>query len=410
VTDPEVTERVERTRKAVVAFLDERLPADWAGLGALDADEVRAFTLAWREQLAERGWLAPSWPVELGGAGLSAVEQVVVHEELHRRGVPTGRQNDAFSIQMLGNTLLRFGTDEQQRRLLPRLLAGEDVWCQGYSEPGAGSDLASLGCRAVLDGDEWVIDGQKVWTSCAHEANWIFLLARTDPDAPKHRGISFLLVPMDQPGVEVRRIRMLTGESEFNEVFFTGARCPASNVVGGVDQGWAVAMALLGYERGEAAVVYPMMFREELDRLRALIRSRGRGDDPVIRDRVARLHSRVEVMRMMGLRTLTDFAAGRAPGPEAAVFKLFWSEYHQDLTALAIDVLGADALVPSGRWPTTATPTDDVGAPNDSASWVGTFLNSRSGTIYAGTSEIQRNILAEMVLGLPRHVVAPAGA
>ena len=393
---------VEQFRSEVRQFLADHLPADWRGIGALPPDEVEPFTLNWRKLLAERRYLAPSWPVEYGGGGMSAIESIVLFEEFQRVGVPTGRQNDAFSIQMFGNTLLHWGTEEQKRHFLPRVISGEDVWCQGYSEPNAGSDLANLNCRAVLDGDEWVIDGQKVWTSCAHLANWIFVLARTNPEAPKHRGITFLMVPLDQPGIEVRRIRMMTGDSDFNEVFFTGARCPAGNVVGEVDRGWTVAMTLLGFERGEAAVVSPLMFRGELDRLRALVDARDGFADATVRQRFAKLYSDVEVLRYMGLRTLTDVLAGAAPGPEAAVFKLSWSEYHQRLVELAVDVLGADALTPSGRWPTSATPTDDVGAPNDSASWVGTWLNSRAGTIYAGTSEIQRNIIGEMVLGLPR--------
>jgi alkylation response protein AidB-like acyl-CoA dehydrogenase len=255
----------------------------------------------------------------------------------------------------------------------------------------------------VLDGDEWVINGQKIWTSAGHFADWIFLLTRTDPDAAKHKGITFLLVPMKQPGVEVRPIRMLTGDSDFNEVFFTDARTAAENVVGEVNGGWAVAMTLLGYERGESAAVFPLMFKVELDRLRTLAAQRGADRDPVIRQRLAWCHTRVEVMRFLGLRSLTDFLRGKAPGPEAGIFKLYWSEYHRRVSELSVDILGADALVPSGRAPANSFQCDDPGAPNDSASWVGTFMNARAGTIYAGSSEIQRNILGEMVLGLPKE-------
>jgi alkylation response protein AidB-like acyl-CoA dehydrogenase len=292
---------------------------------------------------------------------------------------------------------------------LPRILSGEDKWCQGYSEPNAGSDLGNLGCRATLDGDEWVINGQKIWTSAGHKANWIFVLTRTAPDQPKHKGITFLLCPMDQPGIEVRPIRMISGESEFNEVFFTDARTARGNVVGEVHGGWAVAMTLLGYERGEAAASLPIRFRNELDRLLALAKSRGAASDPVFRQRLAGAYIKVEIMRYLGMRVLTQFLAGRQPGPEASITKLYWSEYHRQATELAMDILGMDGLVPTGRPPASAFQTDDPGAPNSSASWAGTFLNARAGTIYAGTSQVQRNILGEMVLGLPKEPRADSG-
>ena len=236
------------------------------------------------------------------------------------------------------------------------------------------------------------------------------MLARTDPDLPKHKGISFLLVPMDQPGVEVRPIRMMTGDSEFNEIFFTDARCPVENVVGGVNNGWTVAMTLLGYERGEAAATFPIAFRIELDRLLALAKARGRSDDPLIRQRLVQAYMRVEIMRYLGMRTLTKFLAGGHPGPDASIFKLYWSEHHKLVTELAVDVLGPDATVPTGRWPMSSFQADQPGAPNDSASWVGSFFVARAGTIYAGTSQIQRNILGEMVLGLPKEPGAPRGS
>jgi hypothetical protein len=250
VVDPRYPAEAEAYRDKIRAFLGEHLPAGWKGVGALEHQAALHFTEEWRATLYDHGLLAASWPRQYGGGGLSPLEQVVVAEEFYRAGVPTGGPNDTFGIQMVGNTILQWGTDEQKQHFLPRILSGEDRWCQGYSEPGAGSDLASLATRAVLDGDEWVIDGQKTWTSVAQLANWIFVLARTNPDAPKHKGITFLLVPMDQPGVEVRPIRMMTGRSEFNETFFAGARTPKENVIGGVNAGWAVAMTLLGYERG----------------------------------------------------------------------------------------------------------------------------------------------------------------
>jgi hypothetical protein len=401
--EPRYAPEAEAYREKVQAFLAEHLPSTWEGTGALRGEELDAFVDQWRKTLYENGMLGLSWPQAYGGAGLTPLELVVVAEEFAKAGVPSGSANDVFGIQMVGNTILRWGTEEQKAHFLPRILSGADRWCQGYSEPNAGSDLANLGCKAVLDGDEWVLNGQKIWTSAGHLADWIFVLARTDTDAPKHKGISFLLVPMDQPGVEVRPIAMISGESEFNEVFFTDARCPRENVVGEVNGGWAVAMTLLGYERGEAAAVLPIRYRGELDRLTELARERGRNTDPVIRQRLAWCHAKVEIMRYLGMRALTKFVAGEHPGADSAISKLYWSEYHKVVTELAVDILGADALVPSGRPPTSSFQTDDPGAPNSTASWVGTFLNARAGTIYAGTSQVQRNIIGEMVLGLPKE-------
>jgi alkylation response protein AidB-like acyl-CoA dehydrogenase len=390
-------------REKVRAFLAENLPADWRGTGALEGDKLEHFVDEWRSRLASSGYLAPGWPVEYGGGGLTALEQVIVAEEFAKAGVPTGGANDVFGIQMLGNTLLLYGTEEQKRHYLPRIISGDDRWCQGYSEPNAGSDLGNIGLRAELDGDQWILNGQKIWTSAGHLADHIFTLARTDATAPKHKGISFLLVNMRQPGIEVRPIKMMSGESEFNEVFYTDVAVPKENVVGGINNGWAVAMGLLGFERGEAAATAPIRFQAELDRLISLARERGMTDDPRVRQRLAWAHSKVQVMRFLGMRTLTRFLSGHHPGPEGAIFKVYWSEYHRLATELGVDLLGLDALVPVGRKPSSAFQTDDAGSPNSSMSWSMTFLNSRAGTIYAGSSEIQRNIIGEMVLGLPKE-------
>jgi alkylation response protein AidB-like acyl-CoA dehydrogenase len=402
--DPTHPPDAELFRKRVREFLAGALPAGWRGLGAIDdRTEADSFVEEWRRTLAEHGLLGVSWPREYGGAGLTKLEQVVLVEELARAGVPAMGGNDNFSIKMVGNTLLRWGTEAQKRRFLPRILSGEDVWCQGYSEPGAGSDLAGLSTRAVLDGDRWVVTGQKIWTSRAREANWMFLLARTDLAAVRHGGITFLLVPLDQPGVDIRPITMLSGETEFNEVFLDGATTPADHVVGEVNGGWAVAMTLLGHERGEEAATNPILFRAELDRLVALARERGLTSDPVVRQRLARAHVRCEIMRFLGYRILTGVLSGSGTvGPEASISKLYWSEYHRSVTELALDLLGADGTVLDGRGPIRSYRTDDPGAPNTSGSWIGTFYNATAGTIYAGTSEIQRNILAEAILGLPR--------
>jgi alkylation response protein AidB-like acyl-CoA dehydrogenase len=402
--DPTYSEQAEAFRKDVRAFLGRVLPRDWQGLGAIaDRHEADRFVGTWRATLAENGLLGVQWPKEYGGAGLSKLEQVVLVEELARAGVPAMGHNDVMGIKMLGNTLLRWGTEAQKRHFLPRILSGDDVWCQGFSEPGAGSDLAGLRTRAVLDGDRWVIDGQKTWTSRAREANWIFLLARTDPDAPKHRGISFLLMPLHQPRIEVRPIKMLSGESEFNEVFFTHATTHADHVVGEVNEGWTVAMTLLGLERGDEAATNPILFRAELDRLMAMAKERGGVADPVMRDRLADAYVRCEVMRFIGLRILTGVLNGDgSPGNEASISKLYWSQYHQRVARLAVDVLGADALVVEGRGLLRAHRTDDPGAPPNSGRWLGTLWNATAGTIYAGASEVQRNIIAERVLGLPK--------
>ena len=407
--DPTYGPEAEAYRDKVQAFLAEKLPSNWAGIGRLAPDEAGDFVRSWRTVLHESGYLAPGWPVEYGGAGLSALEQVILAEEFARAGVPTGGPNDGFGLQMLGNTLLVWGTEEQKRHYLPRVLTGEHTWCQGYSEPNAGSDLGSLALRAELDGDQWVLNGQKIWTSAGHLADHIFTLARTDPEAPKHKGISFLLVDMHQTGIEVRPITMITGEREFNEVFFTDAVCPKDEVVGGVNNGWAVAMSLLGYERGADAATRSVRFQGELDRLLRLAKERGVDQDPVIRQKLAWCYGKVQVMRFLGMRVLTQFLKGHQPGPDGGINKLYWSEYHKVVTELAVDILGAESLVPTGRKPSSAFTADDASAPNSSASWVDTFLNARAGTIYAGSSQIQRNIIGEMILGLPKEPKAPTG-
>jgi alkylation response protein AidB-like acyl-CoA dehydrogenase len=406
---PTYTAEAEEYREKIRGFLAEHLPADWKGIGALEGEARTRFVDDWREILADNNLLALDWPTEYGGAGLSPTETVIVHEEFTRAGVPTGSPNDGFGITMVGNTVLVWGTDEQKRHFIPRILSGEDRWCQGYSEPNAGSDLAGLGTRAVLDGDEWVVNGQKIWTSSAHTANWIFVLTRTSPDAPKHQGITFLLVPMDQPGVDVRPIRNIAGASHFNEVFFTDARTAKENVLGEVNNGWAVANTLLGFERGANASTTSIRFRAELDRLVELARETGRIDDPLIRQRLARAHSKVEIMRYLGMQALTSFLGGEQPGASSSIGKLNWSEYHKEVTELSLDLLGADALVASGANTFSGLQTADPGVDNSPALLEAVFLSARSGTIYAGTSQVQRNIIGERILGLPKEPRADTG-
>jgi hypothetical protein len=411
-------------RTEVRKVLAEELPADWRGIGAIPTEaETEDFVARWRAVLHRRGLLGLTWPVEYGGRGLSQLHQVVLVEELTRAGLPFGRQPlEATGLKMLGNTLLRWGTDEQKARYLPGLLSGEIRFCQGFSEPSAGSDLASVRTRARLvkgegpggpgggsppcgeaAGGEWVIDGQKIWTSGAMHCTHVFTLVRTDPDAPKHRGLTFLLVPLGQPGVEVRPIRHMTGGREFCEIFFTDARTGAGEVVGKVNGGWAVSKTLLGYERGEEAATNPILFRAEFERLAELARRTGAINDQVLRQRLAAAFARVEVMRYIGYRVLTDVLDGKEMSAAASVSKLYWSEYHRQATRLALDIEGLAGLIPAGKGPSRASRADDPGSdPMSSNTWWQVSLNALAGTIYAGTSEVQRNIIAEQVLGLPR--------
>ena len=329
------------------------------------------------------GWTCLGWPPEHGGRGLPVTQQVIFYEEYAEAEAPA--RVGVIGEGMVGPTLVAFGTPEQQRRFLPGIRAGTELWCQGYSEPGAGSDLANIATRAVRDGDEFVLEGQKVWTSLAHVAQWAFVLARTEAGSTRHRGLSYLLVPMDQPGVDVRPIKQITGTSEFNEVFFDGARTTVDNVVGDVGDGWRVALATLDFERGTMTLGQQVGFRRELQRVIEAARKTGAIDDPLIRDRLRQAWIEVEIMRLNALRSLS----ADDPAPTASIGKLFWSEWHRRLGELAMDVLGVKALV-----------ADD--APYDLSDAQRLFLFSRADTIYAGSSEIQKNIIAQRVLGLPR--------
>ena len=377
-------------RAEVRAWLEDNLVGDFAALRGLGGPgrehEAHDERLAWDRHLAEHGWTCLGWPTEYGGRGLSLVEQVIFHEEYARANAP-GRVNH-LGEELLGPTLIAFGTDEQKARFLPKIVAVEELWCQGYSEPNAGSDLANVQTRARLEGDEWVIDGQKVWTSLAHLSDWCFVVARTEPGSQRHAGLSYLLVPMDQPGVEVRPIVQLTGTSEFNEVFFDGAVTDADLIVGAPGEGWQVAMATLGFERGVSTVGQQVGYERELAAVTDLARANGSIDDPDIADRLARAGVELEVMRMHALRSLSAFDSG-SQGPEASVAKLLWARWHRGLGELAMDVAGAGALT--------------VAPPYDLDRLQSLFLFSRADTIYGGSDEIQRTIIAERVLGLPKE-------
>lgn len=374
-------------RAEVRGWLADNLVGDFAALvgkGGSGKDlEAHDGRLEWDRHLAKHGWTCLGWPTEYGGRGLSLAHQVIFHEEYARANAPA-RVNH-FGEELLGPTLIAFGSEEQKARFLPPIVAVEELWCQGYSEPNAGSDLANVATKARLEGDEWVIDGQKVWTSLAQFADWIFVLARTETGSIKHRGLSFLLVPIDQDGIEVRGIEQLTGGAEFNEVFFTGARTAADLVVGEPGQGWGVAMELLGFERGVSTLGQQVGFRRELEALIALSQQNGTFDDPVVRDRLARADVELEVIRLNALRTLAEDQAPQ----QASIAKLLWAGWHRTLGELAMLVRGRSAL--------TAGPDYDLDE------WQRLFLFTRADTIYGGSDEIQRNILAERVLGLPRE-------
>ena len=397
-------------RERITDFLDANLPNDWTGIGSLPTAERSTFQKKWRETLRENNLLAPNWPAEYGGAGLTHLEHVILNEEFSMRGVPTSGGNDGFSIGMLGNTILHWGTEEQKKHYIPRILDGTDVWCQGYSEPNSGSDLANLGCKAELDGDEWIVNGQKIWTSSGHTANMVFTLCRTDPDVPKHKGISFLLIDMDQPGVELRPITNIAKHHDFNEVFYTDARVPKENVLGGVNNGWAVGNTLLGFERGVGATTTYLPYRNELNMFIELAREHAKLDDPLVRQDIARFHSIVEIMRFRGYQALTRFLKGQAPGPESSIGKLFWSEYHKEITEKAMNLVGPAGMVGFGEETRSGIATPAIGTENTVANWMHSFFVARPGTIYAGTSEVQRNIVGERVLGLPKEPRGDGGS
>lgn len=389
-------------RREIDDFLRTALPSDWSGVGALEREDRSRFLLRWREMLVERRYLAPSWPAEYGGRSLGLVEQAYMQGAFTRAGVPVlPHPNDQFAVTLIGPTLLHWGTEEQKAFFLPRMLSGEHVWAQGYSEPDAGSDLFGLRTTARLENGSWVVDGQKSWQTSGEKANWIFILARTEDGVQGARGLSMLLVPADQPGVRVRTIDSMTGETEFSEFHFDQARTPVGNIVGGRGEGAKVALSLLGFERGSASGALYESFRIELERLIELVKKQGRENDPHIRQRLAWCYSKVEILRVLSIQNLTDALSGEPPGPRSSMIKLFESEYHAAATELAIDVLGMDCAILSGPPGVADLGPDPLGSPNDSAAWTRQYLTARAATIYGGSSQMQRNTLGERVLGLP---------
>ena len=398
----------EEFRVEIRSWLKENLPAGWFDEGfEMSDEERRVFNQNWPSKLFEGGWICATWPKEYGGKGLTTMQGVVLSEEFAAAKAPM--RGDFFGDTLVGPTLLQWGTEEQKLGFLPGILKGQTRWCQGFSEPNSGSDLASLKTTAVLDGDEWVINGQKVWTTQGHHADYCFLLTRTDPDAPKHKGISYLLVPMRQPGVEVRGITQPDGTAEFCEVFFTDARCPKDNVVGGINNGWKVANSTLAFERGQSATTGYRRFEEEYRLMLIAARENGAINDPDIRQRLVQYYTKIQILRVNGLRNLTAALTGsKDMGVIAlgATNKMFWSEMHKAAMELALDIHGAHAMLvdvgpESGSWPGALRDKRREGYPV--SPMVSSFFFSRSETIWGGTSQIQRNIVGERVLGLPRE-------
>jgi alkylation response protein AidB-like acyl-CoA dehydrogenase len=399
----------ETFRSEIRQWLEDNLPEGWFDEGfSMTPDERRAWNAEWTKTLFEGGWICATWPKEYGGKGLSTMEGVVLNEEFARAGAPM--RADFFGDTLVGPTILQWGTEEQKQFFLPKILSGEIAWCQGFSEPDAGSDLASIKTKAVLDGDEWVINGQKIWTTQGFVADYIFILCRTDPDAPKHKGISYLLAPMKQPGVEVRPIEQVDGSAEFCEVFFTDARCPKENVLGGVNEGWKVANATLGFERGTSATTGYRRFEKELDSIVDAAKANGAIDDPLVRQRIAWAYSNVQIMRINGLRSLTSVVQKKKDAGVTALGltnKMFWSEYHQRVMELAMDVLGMEGQVLTGD-PSFEESVPGYGMRATNAKYPASalqssFFFSRSETIWGGTAQIQRNIVGERFLGLPKE-------
>ncbi|HEX4655588.1 MAG TPA: acyl-CoA dehydrogenase family protein [Mycobacteriales bacterium] len=379
-------------RAGLRSWYTANLPADWSErtprVGRFDVDEARA----WSKKLYDAGYVGLTWPKEYGGGGAPHTHQGIYLEESARIGAPD--HIGGIGLGMAGPTIIAWGSDEQKQRYLAPLLSGEEVWCQGFSEPGSGSDLAGARTRAELDGDEWVVNGQKVWSSWAHIAEWCILVVRSDPDAEKHRGLSFLLVDMHTPGVEVRPLKQITGDPEFNEIFFTDVRVPRESMLGQPGEGWNVAMTTLLHERGTLGFALTAALERQLNNLVRLAKQPARAgsvpaDDPVVRDEIARSWIDLQALRFTNYRSLTTLAKTGVPGPEGSVAKLHWSETNQRVTKLALSLQGLTSQL------------DGDGAVWDGF-WQYQQLRSRGNTIEAGTSEILRNIIAERVVGLPR--------
>ncbi|HEX5735918.1 MAG TPA: acyl-CoA dehydrogenase [Blastocatellia bacterium] len=392
--DLNLTPSEQSFRDEFRAWLKENIPADWDASGFDDSDHRFEYLRAWQKKMHEAGWVGISWPKEYGGRGASLMEQTIFIEEMARAAAPP--LINVLGLSLLGPTLIAYGAEAQKKRFLTNILSADEIWCQGYSEPNAGSDLASLRTEAVLDGDHFVVNGQKTWTSFGHHADWCFGVVRTDPDAAKHKGLTYMLIDMHSPGVTVRPLKQMTGESEFNEVFFENVRVPVENVVGKVNGGWEISIATLMFERGTLGASLQITFKRQIERLIELSRridhnGRPASEDSSIRQKLAQIYTEIEIFRLNQMRTLTRMVRTGVPGPEGSIQKIFWSEMNQRMQQVAMEILG-----PFGQ----LTRESDYAI--DHGQWAHAYLRSRGNTIEAGTSEIQRNIIGHFVLGLPK--------
>ena len=386
----------------VRTWLEEHLVGEFAryrGRGLTGQDDVPVeVQIAWERELASGGWLGLDFPESIGGRGCTLAEQVVFFNTYTTARAPGRLPN--VGVMLLGPTLMAFGSEEQQQRFVPPILAAEEFWCQGYSEPGAGSDLAGVATTATRCDGRWVIDGQKVWTSLAQHADWIFVLVRSTPGSQRHSGLSCLLVPMDQPGIEIRPIVQINGGVEFNETFFDGAVTGADLVVGGEGDGWKVAMGTLAFERGASTLGQQISFRQEFDSLVSEARASGRIRGEVLRSELVQSHIELEILRYNQMRMLASLTHDQLAGPEQSIGKLYWASWHQRMGELATRVRGAVAMVADQD---EGAHAGEGGLDYRLDRWQRTFLYSRAHTIYGGSNEIQRNIIGERVLGLPRE-------
>ena len=395
--DLTLTPAEEKFRDECRAWLDVHVPQQWHDSAFREsltpAGEID-FLKSWQQTLYNGGWVGLTWPREYGGRGATLMQQVIFNQEMARAKAPP--LINVLGIIIAGPTIMVHGTEEQKRRYLPKILNAEEIWCQGFSEPNSGSDLASLATRASLDGDEFVVNGQKIWNSYAHISQQCLLLVRTDPSVPKHKGISALIVDMQSPGVTVKPLRQITGDAEFNEIFFDNVRVPRADLVGEIDDGWNVAITILMFERLNTASLLEIQTKIALDELidtarRTLRNGRPATEDPLIRQKLAQIYTDVEILRLSTYRSVARFQRGQRPGPEGSIDKLFWSETAQRLFEVAMEVLGTQGqLVKGSKWAV------------DSGHWSYQFLRSRADTVAGGTSEILRNIIGERVLGLPK--------
>jgi alkylation response protein AidB-like acyl-CoA dehydrogenase len=388
--DLNLTPSEEQFRDELRAWLQANVPSPRVGM---TREEEKGpyfeYLRGWQRKVYDAGWAGLSWPREYGGRGAALIEQAIFQEEWARAEAPP--LINVLGLSLIGPTIIAVGDEEQKRRFLPKILSAEEIWCQGFSEPNAGSDVASLSTKATLEGDHFIINGQKIWTSLAQVADWCLMLVRTDPNVPKHKGITALLVDMHSPGVTIRPLKQMTGESSFNEVFFDNVRVPVSNVLGEINKGWHTAIATLMNERANLGTGTYILFKRNLDRLIALTRQtphhgKSASQDPLIRQKLAQSYLELEIFRLTTIRSLSKMQTTSIPGPEGSILKLQWSELNQRMQQTAMEALGPHAQLHEF----------------DDGFWVFHYLRARANTIEAGTSEIQRNIIAERVLGLPK--------